>query len=570
MSGRARGRRGGASNLRSGRTYQPTEYQPTDIHVSPSRGVKCAPRDTSTADTVSYAVNAGGSLNKYHASFKHERNKLAVDNIKINNESLYTMNKKPTTQIMGLDVDTNKILLMAIADSDENNFVDLIATVFEKAITSTGETQIRRLWDNLLSNDGRYNDIMAGETLQQVVNEFFDNNTEFSLLKFGAGDEDTDHGNLSQVIQEECTNNYKPLLDDVINNIINGFSGEHENFVNHEDLMEKIDNSVFQHIRETFNIKKRISKDNVITNILLKYNVQTLNKVANHVSKVTDTVAKHGEFILEQAQYNETQENDKANCTLVLRDLDKFELPLEEGQRGKQFSSAVKRTQKFLKDNKVELDGVFSINSFSTKFNTIRIRFRTTNLRNEAEYILRSRFESHKHRTNRAECDYYPGENKPDLAQIKNELLSMFKTATHNEIAIPTKTWNEHIFVNFIKTEGKYRKNYIEFSDPTCPNHSLLVFNYSLPITNADRNPFRNFDFSMDIPNPVLREQLASNPEKYEFYTWRFYGVHKRIGFTRKQWRDLENYWTTNKVMPGSAHINPTPTPAPRDAGEEQ
>ena len=249
MSGR--GRRRGASSLRSGRTYQPTE-----IHVSPTREVKCAPRDTSTADTVSYAVNAGGSLNKYHASFKHERNKLAVDNIKINNESLYTMNKKPTTQIMGLDVDTNKILLMAIADSDENAFVNLIATMFEKAITDTGETSIRKL-ENLLGNDDRYEDTTAGETLQQIVNEFFDSNTEFSLLRFGAGEEDADHGKLSQAIQEECTNNYKNLLDGVINNIITGFSGENENFVNYEDLMEKIENLVFQNIRETFKIKNR-------------------------------------------------------------------------------------------------------------------------------------------------------------------------------------------------------------------------------------------------------------------------------------------------------------------------
>ena len=174
-------------------------------------------------------------------------------------------------------------------------------------------------------------------------------------------------------------------------------------------------------------------------NILLKYNVQTINKVANHVSKVTDTVAKHGEFILEQAQYNEDTEKDKANCTLILRDLDKFELPLEEGQRGKQFSAAVKRTNKFLKDNKVDPNGVFSINSFSSKFNTIRIRFCTMNLRNEAEQILRSRFDIHKHRTSRAEGDKYPGENKPDLNEIKEELLKWFKSAIGDEIVIHKK-----------------------------------------------------------------------------------------------------------------------------------
>ena len=97
-----------------------------------------------------------------------------------------------------------------------------------------------------------------------------------------------------------------------------------------------------------------------------------------------------------------------------------------------------------------------------------------------------------------------------------------------------------------------------------------MVFNYSLPNEHAERNPFRNFDFSRDIPNPTLRAQLAKNQEKHEYYSFKFYGVHKRFGFTRRQWRDLENYWTTNKVMPGSAHINPVPAPTPGDNGDDQ
>ena len=76
-------------------------------------------------------------------------------------------------------------------------------------------------------------------------------------------------------------------------------SGENEVFVNNEAFKEKVDNLVFQHIRETFKIKKRISKENIITNVMLKYNVQSVNKVANHVSEVTDTVSKIGQFILE-------------------------------------------------------------------------------------------------------------------------------------------------------------------------------------------------------------------------------------------------------------------------------
>ena len=40
-----------------------------------SVSVKCAPRDTGTADSVDYPLTAEGGLKKFHAPFKHERNK---------------------------------------------------------------------------------------------------------------------------------------------------------------------------------------------------------------------------------------------------------------------------------------------------------------------------------------------------------------------------------------------------------------------------------------------------------------------------------------------------------------
>ena len=45
-------------------------------------------------------------------------------------------------------------------------------------------------------------------------------------------------------------------------NIMTGLSGDNEIFVNYEAFKEKINNLVFQYIRETFKIKKRISKEN--------------------------------------------------------------------------------------------------------------------------------------------------------------------------------------------------------------------------------------------------------------------------------------------------------------------
>ena len=85
---------------------------------------------------------------------------------------------------------------MAVADSDENELVSLNTTTFEKANTNTSETLFRKLWEGLLKRDDRYEGIMAGETLQTIVNEFFDTNNEFPLLRFGAGDEDNENGKL--------------------------------------------------------------------------------------------------------------------------------------------------------------------------------------------------------------------------------------------------------------------------------------------------------------------------------------------------------------------------------------
>ena len=72
--------------------------------------------------------------------------------------------------------------------------------------------------------------------------------------------------------------------------------------------------------------------------------------------------------------------------------------------------TGIKKAEKFLKDNGVDTKGIFSINSFSSRQNTIRVRFRTINLRNTAEQTLRSKFETHKHRIAGAEGDRFPRE----------------------------------------------------------------------------------------------------------------------------------------------------------------
>ena len=57
-----------------------------------------APRDTSTANSVDYPLTAEGGLNKFHAPFKHERNKEAIDN---------------TNKIMGMEIRMRKETMLS-------------------------------------------------------------------------------------------------------------------------------------------------------------------------------------------------------------------------------------------------------------------------------------------------------------------------------------------------------------------------------------------------------------------------------------------------------------------------
>ena len=50
---------------------------------------------------------------------------------------------------------------------------------------------------------------------------------------------------------------------------MNKLADDKDSFVNNEAFENKIDNLVFQHIREVFDIKSRISKENIMTNIML-------------------------------------------------------------------------------------------------------------------------------------------------------------------------------------------------------------------------------------------------------------------------------------------------------------
>ena len=147
---------------------------------------------------------------------------------------------------------------------------------------------------------------------------------------------------------------------------------------NNDVVNKRIDDLVFQYIKKHFNIKNEIVKENIITFITLNYTVNAVNDVTNQVANLSTTVSAHGNFIVEQGMYNDEIETDKANCTLIIKDLSKLDIMLEsEGQKGRQILQEQEKTEELLQKNGFDLKTIFDINSFSSHPNTICVRFHT-------------------------------------------------------------------------------------------------------------------------------------------------------------------------------------------------
>ena len=251
MTTRGRGR--GNSKTRSGRLNQPTDPEDNDPStLTWSR--KCAPRDTSAQGSVDYPLTAEGGLNKFHPSYKHARNKEGIDNIKIKNEKMNNFNQKSANQILNFEIDTHKTILMAIADSDDNSFVKMIMKILEKGITSTGETITNKVIEVLLQRRDRYDGLQVGNTLQTITNDFFNENSEFPLLKYGNGENDKERGDVNEAIEMVSFHKHHEILDEFLKYIMTKLSGDKENFVHNKAFEKKIDDLGFQNIREVFNI----------------------------------------------------------------------------------------------------------------------------------------------------------------------------------------------------------------------------------------------------------------------------------------------------------------------------
>ena len=116
---------------------------------------------------------------------------------------------------------------------------------------------------------------------------------------------------------------------------------------------------------------------------------------------------------------------------------------------------------------------------------------------------------------------------------------------------VDEETWKEFIKVDFVRTgSGKDKKFYVEFTDPSCPNNSVLAYNYATNTEKQENNPFFGFAWQEDIPNPALRQHFNTDKDKVTFYAFKTYGVHIRKNHTRATWRKLEDDWMENGATP--------------------
>ena len=107
--------------------------------------------------------------------------------------------------------------------------------------------------------------------------------------------------------------------------------------------------------------------------------------MARITSDNTKKIKSHGEFIVEQAHYNQDKSLTSAKRVLILKDLDKLNIDIGNKIKSKQIESARIETENFLVSQGIKKEDIVRIYSFSERFLSIRIDFRDENERNEAD-----------------------------------------------------------------------------------------------------------------------------------------------------------------------------------------
>ena len=269
-----------------------------------------------------------------------------------------------------------------------------------------------------------------------------------------------------------------------------------------------------------------------------------IKNMASKTSKITEKVKNHGNFIVEQVHANRENMLNSTKCVLVIKDLDKLIVDLKNKPKDKQFDCARTETKKFLLARGIKNENIVKIYSYSERLSSIRVVFRDELERNEADIKVRNDFGNNKIRTMRLQYDDFPGNSKIDLDVIRENLRLKYNLKVEQEYQVNKPTWNNFIRLTIINAGSKNgKKNYIEFTDPTCPNYNVLVFNHEAE--GGQHDPYFGFEWNEVIPNPKLRQHFDKDFGKLSYYAFKTYGVHTRRSHTVATWKKVETDWLT-------------------------
>ena len=290
-----------------------------------------------------------------------------------------------------------------------------------------------------------------------------------------------------------------------------------------------------------------------------------IKNMARTTSNITKTVKNHGEFIVEQAHTNQDKMLNSAKRVLILKDLEKLNVDMKNKIKSKQIESARSETEKFLLSKGIKKEEIVRIYSFSERLASIRIEFRNEYDRDGADLKIRNDFNNHKVRSVRHQYDNFPGNVQPNLVYIKEVLRNKYNSAVNDEeYKIDKETWGHFIRLSIINAGYRNgKKNYIEFTDPTCPNYNVLVYNHE--VDDGKENPFVGFEWNEVIPNPKLRQLFNNDLEKCAFYAFKTYGLHTRKSHTQATWKKVETDWMNSGAEP--PQVTPRRTGAARRNG---
>ena len=172
--------------------------------------------DTAASGSVSYPQNKEGGLNKFAKSEKDKRFAKAFDNFDITRKQRLKHDYKTTTDVMGLNIETTKLIWILFNEDTELRVAGIILALFkslqqkENTIRPLCKGALDRRDEIITKNVKQINDVL--ETLKS---NFIDNQGDFAELLV----EEDNEGVMADLIEKKM--NEKPeAVDDAIFSII--------------------------------------------------------------------------------------------------------------------------------------------------------------------------------------------------------------------------------------------------------------------------------------------------------------------------------------------------------------